>query len=181
MTRPGQVTEIMFTAETIAGKVAELGQEISKDYQGKEIFGICLLKGSILFCSDLIRKIDVPITIDVMRASSYGLGTESSGSVKILQDLDADIADKDVLIIEDIIDTGRTLRKTYDLLAFRKPKSLKICSFLNKPSRREVHIDLDYVGFTIPDRFVVGYGLDYAEHYRNLPYIGILNPEGTTA
>lgn len=179
MPLPGQVTEIMFTAETIAAKVAEMGQEITKAYQGKDIFGICLLKGSIIFCSDLIRCIDAPITIDVMRASSYGHSTESSGSVKILQDLDADIAGKDVLIIEDIVDTGRTLRKTYDLLAFRKPKSLKICSFLNKPSRREVHIDIDFVGYTIPDRFVVGYGLDYAEHYRNLPYIGVLDPEGS--
>lgn len=176
MSIQGTIKETLFSAEAIAEKVAELGAQISKDYQGKEIFGVCLLKGSIIFCSDLIRHITVPIKIDVMRASSYGASTESSGSVKILQDLDTDITGKDVLIIEDIVDTGRTLRKTYDLLAFRNPKSLKICSLLDKPSRRVTPVDIDYTGFTIEDHFVVGYGLDYDEYYRNIPYIGILEP-----
>lgn len=176
MTLPGSLSRVLYSEEEIQQKVAELGSLISKDYQDREIFAVCLLKGSIIFLSDLIRHISVPVQIDVMRASSYGESTESSGSVKILQDLDTDISGKDVLIIEDIVDTGRTLRKTFDLLAFRNPKSLKICSFLDKPSRRIESISIDYTGFTIPDHFVVGYGLDYAEHYRQLPYIGILEP-----
>lgn len=176
MALPGSLSRVLYSEEDIQQKVAELGSLISKDYQDREIFAVCLLKGSIIFLSDLIRHISVPVQIDVMRASSYGESTESSGSVKILQDLDTDISGKDVLIIEDIVDTGRTLRKTFDLLAFRNPKSLKICSFLDKPSRRIESISIDYTGFTIPDHFVVGYGLDYAEHYRQLPYIGILEP-----
>jgi len=176
MALPGSLSRVLYSQEDIQQKVAELGSLISKDYQDREIFAVCLLKGSIIFLSDLIRHISVPVQIDVMRASSYGESTESSGSVKILQDLDTDISGKDVLIIEDIVDTGRTLRKTFDLLAFRNPKSLKICSFLDKPSRRIESISIDYTGFTIPDHFVVGYGLDYAEHYRQLPYIGILEP-----
>lgn len=174
MANPGRIKDVLYTREAIAEKVAELGKTITKDYADKEIFGVCLLKGSLVFCSDLMRHLDLPMRIDVMRASSYGASTTSSGSVQILKDLDTDIAGKDVLIIEDIVDTGRTLRKTLDLLEFRNPKSLKICTLLDKPCRREVDIDIDYAGFTIDDHFVVGYGLDYDEYYRNLPYIGIL-------
>ena len=172
----GKVTEILLSEDRIGQRVRELATQISDDYRDKHIFGICLLKGSMVFTSDLIRALKVPITVDMMRASSYGDDTISSGSVKILHDLDKDIADKDVLIIEDIVDTGRTLRKTLNLLEVRHPKTLKICTLLDKPSRREVPIELDYVGFTIDDHFVVGYGLDFDEYYRDLPHIGILDP-----
>ena len=172
----GKVTEILFSAEQIQTRVQELAQQISRDYEGKEIFSICLLKGSLLFTSDLIRHLTPVVTVDMMRASSYGESTESSGSVKILQDLDKDITGRDVLIIEDIVDTGRTLKKTLELLRVRHPNSLKICTLLDKPSRRVEPIDIDYTGFIIDDHFVVGYGLDYDEYYRNLPHIGILDP-----
>ena len=174
----GTVTEILLTKDQIAKRVAEMAEEINRDYQGREIFGICLLKGSMVFSSDIIRQFTVPVTVDMMRASSYGHSTESSGSVKILQDLDKDISGRDVLVIEDIVDTGRTLKKTLAMLNLRQPRSLKICSLLDKPSRRVVPIDIDYVGFTIEDHFVVGYGLDFNEYYRNLPDIGILDPDG---
>lgn len=174
----GKVTGILFTKEQIAQRIQELGQEISNDYTSSEIFGICLLKGSLVFTSDLIRHITVPITVDVMRAHSYGDSTVSSGNVKILTDLDEDISGKDVLIIEDIVDTGRTLRKTLNLLESRNPNSLKICSMLDKPSRRVTAINIDYTGFTIDDHFVVGYGLDFDQYYRNLPYIGFFDPKG---
>ncbi len=156
-----------------------LAEQISADYAGEEIFGICLLKGSLLFTSDLIRYINRPIKVDMMRTSSYfGTAMESSGSVKILLDLDQDIEGKNVLVIEDIVDTGRTLKKILALLAFRNPKTLRICALLDKPSRRIEPIDIDYLGFTIEDKFVVGYGLDYDDYYRNLPYVGLLSPEG---
>ena len=174
----GRIDRTLITADKIQEKVRELGARISRDYRDSQIFAVCLLKGSLIFTSDLIRQITVPLTLDVMRASSYGHGTDSSGSVKILQDLDADIGDKDVLVIEDIVDTGRTLWKTLDLLRFRKPRSLKVCSLLDKPSRRVLELHIDYIGFTIEDYFVVGYGLDYGEYHRELPYIGILDPEG---
>lgn len=172
----GTITETLLTEEQIQARVRELGAQITADYQGREIYGICLLKGSMIFSSDLIRSLKVPITIDVMRASSYGGSTESSGSVKILQDLDKDISSRDVLVIEDIVDTGRTLKKTLELLQFRNPKSLRVCSLLDKPSRRVIPIPIDYTGFTIEDKFVVGYGLDFDEYYRELPYIGVLDP-----
>ena len=172
----GKVVETLFTEEQIQQRVRELGQEISADYEGKEIFAICLLKGSLVFTSDLIRHIESPVRVDVMRASSYGSGTESSGSVKVLYDLDVDINGKDVLIIEDIVDTGRTLSRILELLEVRHPNSLRICSFLDKPSRRVTEVNIQYCGFTIPDHFVVGYGLDYDEYYRDLPSIGILDP-----
>ena len=171
----GRVSEVLYSEEQISQRVRELGEQISRDYQGREIFGICLLKGSMIFTSDLIRHLDIPVTVDLMRASSYGNTTASLGSVKILQDLDEDISGKDVLVIEDIVDTGRTLHKTLALMKMRQPNSLKICSMLDKPSRRVTPIFIDYVGFTIEDRFVVGYGLDFDEYYRNLPYIGILD------
>ncbi|CAM2065817.1 hypoxanthine phosphoribosyltransferase [Sulfidibacter corallicola] len=174
----GKITDILFDESQINSRVAELGAEINADYAGRDIFGVCLLKGSIIFCADLVRHIKVPIRVDVMRASSYGSNTESSGSVKILQDLDIDIAGKDVLIIEDIVDTGRTLHKTLELLTVRHPNSLKVCTLLDKPSRRVEEIDIAYRGFSIPDKFVVGYGLDFDEYYRNLPYISVLDPNG---
>lgn len=171
----GNIRDILFTEEQIRNRVRELGEQITRDYQGREIFGICLLKGSLVFTSDLIRHLKLPVTVDIMRASSYGNKTTSLGSVKILQDLDEDISGKDVLVIEDIVDTGRTLSKTLALLKMRQPNSLKICSLLDKPSRRVTPILIDYVGFTIEDLFVVGYGLDFAEYHRNLPYIGLLD------
>lgn len=173
----GKVTRSLFSAEQIQKRVKEMGEEISRDYEGGEIFAICLLKGSILFTSDLIRHLNVPVVLDTMRVSSYGGGLVSKGSVKILSDLDADITGKDVLVIEDIVDTGRTLRRTLDVLSVRHPKSLKVCSLLDKPSRRVTPIDIAYLGFTIEDLFVVGYGLDYDEYYRDLPYIGLLDPD----
>ncbi len=174
----GKIYEVLFTQEQISQRVASLGAEITRAYQGKEILGVCLLKGSIMFTSDLIRHIKVPIQVDVMRASSYQ-GTESSGNVKILYDLDTDITDRDVLIIEDIVDTGRTLRKILNLFEGRHPRSMRICSLLDKPSRRVVNIDIDFCGFTIEDLFVVGYGLDFQEYYRELPYIGLFEPTAT--
>lgn len=172
----GRVKEVLFDETQIRERVRELGQQITRDYQGEEIYGICLLKGSLVFAADLIRNIELDVQIDMMRASSYE-GTESTGSVKILQDLDADIEGRNVLVIEDIVDTGRTLSKILNLLKFRNPKSLKVCSFLNKPCRRVIEIPIDYCGHEIEDHFVVGYGLDLNEYYRNLPYIGIFEPE----
>lgn len=172
----GKIADVLLTEDQIQARVKELGEEISRDYQGKEITAICLLKGSIVFLSDLIRRLKVPLTVDLMRASSYGASTVSSGSVKILHDLDRDVAGKDVLLVEDIVDTGRTLHKTLELLQFRNPKTLKVCSLLDKPSRRELAIDISYTGFVIENHFVVGYGLDFDEFYRNLPYIGIFEP-----
>lgn len=174
----GIITQTLFTREQIQQRVEELAAEISRDYAGGEIFAICLLKGSLVFTTDLIRHLDIPVTVDMMRASSYGNSTVSSGSVKILLDLDTDITGRDVIIIEDIVDTGRTLHKTLHLLGVRNPKSLRICTMLNKPHHRVEELDIHYSGFTIDDHFVVGYGLDYQEYYRNLPYIGILDPNG---
>ena len=173
----GTVTEVIYSAEQIRERVEGLAQEISRDYEGKTIVAICLLKGSLVFTSDLIRHIEHPLRLELMRTSSYGSETESSGSVKIVYDLDVDISGQDVLVIEDIVDTGRTLKKILNLLEMRKPKTLKVCSLLDKPSRRVTPIDIHYRGFTIDDHFVVGYGLDYDEYYRNLPYIGILDPD----
>lgn len=170
----GEVAHVLLSESDIQKRIDELGQEINRDYSGEEILAVCLLKGSLVFMSDLIRRLNMPLTLDVMRASSYGDQTESSGSVKILQDLDRDISGKHVLVVEDIVDTGRTLAKTLDLLHFRQPRTLKICTLLDKPSRRENEIDIDYTGFVIDDHFVVGYGLDFDEHYRQLPYVGIL-------
>jgi len=172
----GKITKVLFTAEQIELRIKEMAAQISADYAGGEVFGICLLKGSLIFTSDLIRALTVPVRVDTMRVSSYSGGTVSTGSVKILTDLDADITGKDVLVIEDIVDTGRTLRRTLDVLSVRHPKSLKVCSLLDKPCRRVTPIDISYTGFAIDDLFVVGYGLDYDEYYRDLPYIGELDP-----
>jgi hypoxanthine phosphoribosyltransferase len=171
------IKEILFTPAQLDEKITELGYQISKDYQGKDLLMIGVLKGANVFMSDLMRKIDTSVKIDFMAVSSYGLSTQSSGVVRIIKDLDSSIEGKDVLVIEDIIDTGLTLHYLYDNLLSRKPNSLKICTLLDKPERRKVDIHVDYKGFDIPDEFIVGYGIDYSEQYRNLPYIAILKRE----
>ena len=169
-----KVTGKMFTEEQIREKVIELGKQIENDYKGEEILVVGILKGANVFTCDLIRQIDLDVKIDFMSVSSYGSGTESSGTVRILKDLDTDIKGRNVLIVEDIIDSGRTLSNLVKELQIREPKSLKLCTLLDKSSRRVVDVDVEYVGFEIEDKFIVGYGIDYAEKYRNLPYIGIV-------
>lgn len=166
--------KVLLSEETIAQKIKELGELISKEYEGKEIHLICVLKGGVFFMTELSKHITVPVSIDFMAVSSYGDATVSSGRVRILKDLDESIEGKDVIVVEDIIDSGRTLSYLMEMLLTRKPKSLKLCTMLDKPSRREVEVFVDYTGFQIPDEFVVGYGLDYAQFYRNLPYIGVV-------
>lgn len=165
---------VLISEEEVDKKMRELGAQISKDYEGKEIHLICVLKGGAFVTCELAKRIDVPVTFDFMSVSSYGDGTKSSGVVKIVKDLDESIEGKDVLVVEDIIDSGRTLSYLLENLKSRNPKSLKLCTLLDKPDRRVVEVDVDYTGFSIPDEFVVGYGLDYAQKYRNLPYIGIV-------
>ncbi len=169
-----QPPSVMIAERTIAARVAELGQQITADYRGSssQMVLVGLLRGSFIFMADLCRAIACPHEVDFMTASSYGSAMSSSRDVKILKDLDEDIRGKDVLIVEDIIDSGNTLSKVREILRLREPKSLAICTLLDKPSRREVEIKTDYVGFSIPDEFVVGYGIDYAQRYRHLPYIG---------
>lgn len=169
-----KITGKMFTEEQIREKVIELGKQIENDYKGEEVLVVGILKGANVFTCDLIRQIDLDVKIDFMSVSSYGSGTESSGTVRILKDLDTDIKGRNVLIVEDIIDSGRTLSNLVKELQIREPKSLKLCTLLDKPSRRVVDVDVEYVGFEIEDKFIVGYGIDYAEKYRNLPYIGIV-------
>ncbi|KGF15067.1 hypoxanthine phosphoribosyltransferase [Peptostreptococcus sp. MV1] len=169
-----KLTGVMFSQEEIASKVEELARQIEEDYKGQDLLLVGILKGASVFVADLMRKINLNVNIDFMSVSSYGSGTESSGTVKILKDLDVDIKDKNVLIVEDIIDSGITLRNLYDTLMTREPKSLKLCTLLNKPARKKVDIDVDYVGYIIEDKFIVGYGIDYDEKYRNLPYIAIV-------
>jgi hypoxanthine phosphoribosyltransferase len=172
------VAEVLFTREQIAGKVAELGAQLSADYTGRPLTLVSVLKGSLPFMADLMRSITIPVQIDLMEVSSYGgATTETSGLVRILKDLSSSIEGKDVLIVEDIIDTGLTLNYLLRYLRGKNPRSLTICALLDKPARRLVEIDIAYRGFSIPDRFVVGYGLDYGEYYRNLPFIGVLRPE----
>lgn len=166
--------KVLVSEEEINGKVRELGATISKDYEGKDVHLICVLKGGIFFTCDLAKRISVPVTVDFMSVSSYGDGTISSGRVKIVKDLDDPIEGKDVLIVEDIIDSGRTLSFLIEMLKSRKPASIKLCTLLDKPERRVTDVEVDYVGFNIPDEFVVGYGLDYGQKYRNLPYIGVI-------
>ena len=158
----------------VAAKIAELGAQISKDYDGEEIYMLCILKGGVFFMTELAKHITVPVSLDFMSVSSYGSQTRSSGNVRIIKDLDTPIEGKHVLVVEDIIDTGRTLAYLLDNLQQRNPKSLKLCTLLDKPEERVTEVAVDYVGFQIPDKFVVGYGLDYDQHYRNLPYIGIV-------
>ena len=172
------VAEVLLTEEQIAAKVAELGRQISADYAGRELTLVSVLKGSLPFMADLMRRISLPLRIDLMEVSSYGgTSTESSGLVRILKDLSAPIDGRDVLLVEDIIDTGLTLNYLVRYLKGKNPRSIKVCSLLDKPARRLVEIPLDYVGFEIPDAFVVGYGLDFGEVYRNLRFVGVLRPE----
>ncbi len=172
------VAEVLLTEEQIAAKVAELGQRISDDFAGRELTLVSVLKGSLPFMADLMRRISLPLRIDLMEVSSYGgTSTESSGLVRILKDLSAPIDGRDVLLVEDIIDTGLTLNYLIRYLKGKNPRSIGVCSLLDKPARRLVEIPLDYVGFEIPDAFVVGYGLDFGEVYRNLRFVGILRPE----
>jgi len=176
------IGEILLTEEQIAAKVAELGRRIAVDYAGRPVTLVSVLKGSLPFMADLMRAIELPLRIDLMEVSSYGgTATESSGLVRIIKDLSASIAGEEVLLVEDIIDTGLTLNYLVRYLRGKSPASLRICTLLDKPARRLVDIPVDYVGFTIPDRFVVGYGLDYGELYRNLRFVGVLRPEVYTS
>lgn len=168
---------VLISEEELDKKIRELGAQISRDYEGKSIHIVCILKGASFFTCELAKRITVPVNIDFMRVSSYGSSTMTSGEVKIILDLDKPIDGENVLIIEDIIDTGVTLHNLVKRFEARNPESVKLCTLLNKPERRKVPVDVDYVGFEIPDEFVVGYGLDYDERHRNLPYIGIVKPE----
>ncbi len=169
--------KILIDEEKLMKRVKELGAQITEDYKSKDLFIIVILKGAVMFASDLIKEIKLPLAIDFMAVSSYGASTKSSGVVRIMKDLDEQIEGKDVLIVEDIVDTGLTLNYLFENLLSRKPRSLKVCCCLDKPSRRKTPVNVDYVGFNIPDEFVIGYGLDYAEKYRNLPFIGVLSKE----
>ena len=170
------IKEVMISAEELAKRVGELGRQITEDFKDKKFIAVCILKGSTVFYADLARQIDLDFEFDFLSLSSYGNSRSSSGIVRFRKDLDNDIRDKHVLLIEDIMDSGQTLSYLSEILAARKPASISICTLLDKPSRRKVSITPDYRGFEIPDEFVVGYGLDYAEKYRNLPFIGILKP-----
>ena len=172
-----KIEEILIPENQIHKRVEQLGEQISRDYQGKELFCIGVLRGAIIFLADLARYIKVPMVIDFISISSYGISTESSGVVRILKDLDENIENKDVLIVEDIIDTGLTLDYLLRMLRSRKPASLKVCTLLNKKERKKIDVPIDYCGFDIPDKFVVGYGLDYNGLYRNIPYILVLKSE----
>lgn len=170
------VQEVLLTKEQIAQRVKELGDQISTDYKNKDLLMLSVLKGSVVFMADLMRQVSVPAEIDFMVLSSYGSGTKSSGVVKIIKDIDIELSGKDILVVEDILDSGMTLHYLKGLLEGRHPASIKIVTLADKPSRRAVDLQADYTGFEVPDEFLIGYGLDYNEHYRNLPYIGILKP-----
>ena len=165
---------VMIPENDVEAKIREIAAQITKDYEGQEVRLICSLTGSVFFTCELAKRIELPVTLDFMCVSSYGDKTESSGRVKIVKDLDENIEGKDVIVIEDIIDSGRTLSHLLEVLKVRKPASVKLCTLLDKPERRVVDVKVDYCGFEIPDEFVVGYGLDYAQKYRNLPYIGVV-------
>lgn len=169
--------EVLLGEEMVDAKIKSLGEQISRDYAGKEVHLICILKGSVFFVCELAKRITVPVTMDFMSVSSYGKDTKSSGVVKIIKDLDESIKDKDVIVVEDIVDSGNTLSYLLENLEARQPKSLKLCTLLDKPERRVKDVKVDYTGFQIPDEFVVGYGLDYAQKYRNLPYVGVVKFE----
>ena len=173
----GDLKEVLLDENTIMAKIKEIGESISKDYKGEELVLVGVLKGSVMFMSDLMKNITIPCCMDFMAVSSYGAATETSGIVRILKDLDYQIEGKHVLVVEDIIDSGVTLKYLIEYLKSRKPASLEIACLLNKPERRRVEIEVKYEGFKVPDYFLVGYGLDYAEKYRNLPYVGILKEE----
>ncbi len=166
--------EQMLSEEMVDAKIKEIGEQISKDYAGKTVHLVCVLKGGSFFMCELAKRITVPVSIDFMSVSSYGSSTKSSGVVKIVKDLDEPLTDKHVIVVEDIVDSGRTLSYLMDMLKDRGPASLKLCTMLDKPDRRVIDVDVDYTGFKIPDEFVVGYGLDYDQLYRNLPYIGVV-------
>lgn len=171
------IREILIAEDALQSKVAELGAKITEDYKDKDLLLVCVLKGAVIFVSDLMRQIDLPLDIDFMAISSYGTNTQSSGVVRILKDLNTSIENRHVLIVEDIIDSGLTLSYLVENLKSRGPSSVEICTILDKPDRRAINLDIKYTGFQVPDEFVVGYGLDYAEKYRNLPYIAILKEE----
>lgn len=165
---------VLLSEEEVNKRIREMGEQITKDYEGKQIHMICVLKGGTFFMCELAKRIEVPVSLDFMSVSSYGGDTKSSGVVRIVKDLDESLKDKDVLVVEDIVDSGRTLSYLLDMLRDRGPKSLKLCTLLDKPDRRVVDVHVDYTGFQIPDEFVVGFGLDYDQKYRNLPYIGVV-------
>ncbi|RDU24492.1 hypoxanthine phosphoribosyltransferase [Anaerosacchariphilus polymeriproducens] len=165
---------VLLSEEEVKIRIEEIGAQISKDYEGKTVHLICILKGGVFFMCDLAKTVSVPVSFDFMSVSSYGNGTDSSGIVKIVKDLDDSIEGKEVLIVEDIIDTGRTLNYLIGILEKRNPKSIRLCTLLDKPERRVVDVKVDYIGFSVPDKFVVGYGLDYEQKYRNLSYIGVV-------
>ena len=177
MSMNDDILRVLYSEEELEAKCAELGAQISKDYEGKNLLLVSVLKGAVVFMTDLMRHITVPCSIDFMVVSSYGSGVKTSGVVKIVKDLDADLAGKDLLIVEDILDTGMTLHYLKQLLQDRNPNSIRIATLLDKPERRRAAVRADYVGYQVPDEFVVGYGLNYDEKYRNLPYVGILKPE----
>ena len=171
------MAEVLITAEQLEQRVAELGEQITADYAGRRLLLVCVLKGAVLFLVDLARQIQLPLEIDFMAISSYGASTQSSGIVRILKDLEDSVEGQHILVVEDIVDSGLTLDYLLRSLAARGPASIKVCGLLLKERPRELPVTIDYVGFTIPDKFVVGYGLDFAERYRNLPYIGVLRPD----
>ena len=169
--------EVLLSEEEVDARIREIGEQISRDYAGKQVHLIGVLKGSVFFICELAKRITVPVTLDFMSVSSYGSDTKSSGVVKIVKDLDESLKDKHVIVIEDIVDSGNTLSYLLEMLGDRKPASLKLCTLLDKPGRRRKPVNVDYTGFQIPDEFVVGYGLDYDQKYRNLPYVGIVKFE----
>ncbi len=175
--RDPAIGEILVQADDLQRRVRALGEEVTRDYEGRELLLICVLKGAVFFLSDLMRHIEVPCEVDFMAVASYGSSTQSSGVVRILKDLDAPIEGRDVLIVEDIVDSGLTLSYLLRSLSARGPASLEVCALLTKPARREVELPAKYIGFEIPDRFAIGYGLDHAERYRNLPYIATLRED----
>jgi hypoxanthine phosphoribosyltransferase len=170
------VTDVLIEADALQHRIAELGEEISNDYTGRDLLLVGVLKGAVFFMADLMRNLSIPCEIDFMAISSYGEGTDSSGVVRILKDLDINIEGRDVLVVEDIIDSGLTLSYLIRNLEAREPATLEICALMTKPDRREIEVPVHYVGFEIPNRFVIGYGLDFGERYRNLPYVGVLDP-----
>lgn len=171
------VKEILFSEEKLASIVKDMGKRISEDYQDKNLLMVSVLKGSVVFMADLMRAIDIPCRVDFMAVSSYGAGVKTSGVVKIIKDLDIPLEGYDLLVVEDILDSGMTLSYILELLRSRGPRSIKLCTLLDKPDRRTADVHADYVGAVVPDKFIIGYGLDYDEKYRNLPFVGVLKPE----
>lgn len=166
--------EVLLTEKEVDDRIQKIGEQISRDYEGKQVHLVCVLKGGSFFMCELAKRITVPVSLDFMSVSSYGSDTKSSGVVKIVKDLDESLKDKDVIVVEDIVDSGRTLSYLLEMLRDRGPASLRLCTLLDKPDRRVIDVKVDYTGFQIPDKFVVGYGLDYDQMYRNLPYIGVV-------